>query len=121
MQQVDAAIVASGTATLETALFKVPQVVVYKTSSLSYWIGRKVIRVPFISLVNLIPNRAVVTELIQNDASVERATSELKSLLTNPQRIAAVKAGYEEIITMLDTGSASENTAQLIVKYLNLK
>lgn len=121
LQQVDAAIVTSGTATLETALFKVPQVVVYKTSSLSYWIGRKVIRVPFISLVNLIPNRAVVTELIQDDASIDRTSAELKSLLTNPQRIAAVKAGYEEIITMLDTGSASENTAQLILKYLNLK
>ena len=76
----DAAIVTSGTATLETALFKVSQVVVYKTSLVSYWIARSLIRVPFISLVNLIAGREVVKEMIQQRANGNEVSAELNHL-----------------------------------------
>ena len=76
-----AAIVTSGTATLETALFKVPQIVVYKANTLSYWLAKWLVRVPFISLVNLIAGKEVVKELIQSDATPDRLSQELSRLL----------------------------------------
>lgn len=114
----DAAIVTSGTATLETALFRVPQVVVYKTSGLTYWIGKLLIKVPFISLVNLIADREVVKEMIQDDASVKNVSEELKVILIDDSYRNKILNGYDEIIRILDTGSASENTARLILEYL---
>lgn len=113
-----AAIVTSGTATLETALFRVPQVVVYKTSTFSYKIAKMAIRVPFISLVNLIAGREVVKELIQQDASEEKTLSEIKRILGESTYKNSILDGYEEIIKILDTGSASENAAILMTKYL---
>lgn len=113
-----AAIVTSGTATLETALFKVPQVVVYKTSAFTYRIGKMAIRVPFISLVNLVAGREVVKELIQSEASEDRTLEEIKRILEDSNYRTSISSGYEEIIRILDTGSASENTARLMTKYL---
>ena len=78
-----AALVTSGTATLETALFDVPQVVCYRTSGLSYAIGKMVIKVPYISLVNLIVGREVVKELIQGDFNARNLLDELRALLTD--------------------------------------
>ena len=113
-----AAIVTSGTATLETALWKIPQVVVYKTSSVSYAIAKRLIKVPFISLVNLIAGKEVVKELIQNDLTVAKLNDELNKLLKKDKRVKVLKE-YDEIISTLDIGSASKNTAKLI--YENTK
>lgn len=118
LSHANAAIVTSGTATLETALFKVPQVVVYKTSWLSYKIAKGLIRVPFISLVNLVAQREVVKELIQQEASEENVVSELKNILEVKTYREGIEKGYEEIIKVLDSGSASENTARLMLGYL---
>ena len=112
-----AAIVTSGTATLETALLRVPQVVVYRTSFVSYHIARAVIRVPFISLVNLVAGREVVRELMQHDLTVSNLSAELQAIVDGPRREKMLK-DYQEIYTRLDTGSASENTARLMFKYL---
>lgn len=117
LQQSNAAVVTSGTATLETALFRVPQIVVYKTSAITYRIVRLIIRVPFISLVNLIAGREVVRELIQHDLTVENVSTELNAILTSPKRD-AILSGYDEIIKILDTGSASDNAGRLMVAYL---
>lgn len=115
-----AAVVTSGTATLETALFRVPQVVVYKASSLSYLFARLVLKVPHISLVNLIVGREVVRELIQGEANITETATELESLLHGTRRENVLK-GYEELVTLLDAGdSASENAARLIVGYLRV-
>jgi lipid-A-disaccharide synthase len=114
-----AAIVTSGTATLETALFRVPQVVVYKTSSLSYVIAKRLIRVPFISLVNLIAEREVLKELIQNDFNVERLSQELNHILSNIQHKAGILDGYNEVKEKLGTQSASETTAKLLIEDLS--
>lgn len=114
----EAAIVTSGTATLETALFKVPQIVVYRTSAASYWIAKLLIRVPFISLVNLIAGYEVVKEMIQERANTPDVAAELDRILNNPAYRSKMIKGYEEIIRTLDTGSASDNTARLMVGYL---
>lgn len=114
----DAAIVTSGTATLETALFKVPQMVVYKTGAMSYMLAKMVIRVPFISLVNLIAGKEVVKEFIQGEATLARVSVELKGLLAGGGYRDRMLAEYERMITLLDTGSASENAARLMVEDL---
>ncbi len=114
----DAAVVTSGTATLETALFKVPQVVVYRAAGLTYALAKLVIKVKFISLVNLIAGRLVVKELIQEEANEDLITKELQDMLFNTGHRDRMLADYDEIISMLDTGSASENAAGLMVGYL---
>ncbi|NER11648.1 lipid-A-disaccharide synthase [Muriicola jejuensis] len=114
LQCARAALVTSGTATLETALFKVPQVVCYKGSWLSYQIARRIITLKYISLVNLIMDREVVTELIQNDLTHQALVTELKAILSGPKRD-AVLAAYEKLETKLGGGGASEKAAGMIV------
>jgi lipid-A-disaccharide synthase len=117
----DAAIVTSGTATLETALFKVPQVVVYKTGGLEYAIASSLVKVQFISLVNLIAGKEVIRELIQEKATREIVNAELMKLLRDQPYYSTIRSEYEKLNQLLDTGSASENTAQLIREYLTQK
>src|SRR5690606_28145151 len=113
-----AAIVTSGTATLETALFKVPQMVVYKAAGLTIALGKLVIKVKYISLVNLIAGRQVVRELIQEEANAETISEELRALVAEGGYRKEMLSGYDEIIRKLDTGSASENAGRLMVEYL---
>lgn len=114
LHHANAAIVTSGTATLETALFGVPQVVVYKTSSISYHIAKRLIKVPYISLVNLIAGKEVVKELIQEDYSVEKVKTELNAMLGYADRKSAIKTGYALVKARLGENSASKQTASLI-------
>lgn len=116
-----AAIVTSGTATLETALLKVPQVVVYITSFLTYHIGLRIITVSFLSLVNLIAGKRVVTELIQSEANEQRLSEELELLLNEGEHRRTILREYENIYQTLDIGSASENAARLMYGYLKTK
>lgn len=112
-----AAVVTSGTATLETALFRVPQIVVYRTSSLSYQIAKRLIRVPFISLPNLIGNREVVKELIQNDFTIQNLREELQRIFTNLVYKGEMLQGYDLIQEKIGQGSASQRTAELIYNF----
>lgn len=114
----DAAIVTSGTATLETALFKVPQVVVYKTGNFEYKIAKSVVSVKFISLVNLIANKEVVKEMIQEKASLSFVNEELHKLVADTSYSIQMKTEYDSIYKTLDIGSASENAALLMLTYL---
>jgi lipid-A-disaccharide synthase len=114
-----AAVVTSGTATLETALFEIPEIVCYKASELSYQIGKRLIKLKFISLVNLIMNKEVVKELIQNDLTAENIRHELEQLLTNESRQQQIKSDYKELINLLSKGGdASANAAKIIYEYL---
>ena len=115
-----AALVTSGTATLETALFKVPQVVCYKANWVSYQIARRIITLKFISLVNLIMDKEVVKELIQDDLNKKNLTSELTKILGGPKRIAQLEA-YHELEKKLGGIGASELAAQQIVQSLGEK
>jgi lipid-A-disaccharide synthase len=115
-----AALVTSGTATLETALCGVPEVVCYKGSSVSYQIAKRVIKVKYISLVNLIMNKLVVKELIQNHLTVENLKQELHDLLTNENRIAAMKNDFAQLRRLLsEGGNASAKAAKAIVNFLS--
>jgi len=115
LMQARAALVTSGTATLETALFAVPEVVCYKGSFLSYEIGRRLVKVKFISLVNLIMDKLVVKELIQHEMNVTNLKNELQELLTNEKRIAELKKDYSDLKNLLsEKGNASAKAAQLI-------
>ncbi len=118
LMQSTAALVTSGTATLETALFGVPEVVCYKGSFLSYEIGKRLVKVKFISLVNLIMNRLVVKELIQHDLTVKNLEHELHELLTNEIRIAELKKDYTDLKNKLsEKGNASAKAAQLVYNF----
>jgi len=112
-----AALVTSGTATLETALFKVPQVVCYKGSWVSFQIAKRIITLKYISLVNLIMGKEVVKELIQNDLTTSTLTQELKEILSGPKREAMV-SNYEILERKLGGPGASENAAKKIVASL---
>ena len=113
-----AAIVTSGTATLETALFKVPQVVCYKTSWLSYLIGRLLIPdLKYISLVNIILDKEVVTELIQGDCNKKNLVIELQKIL-NKKNMSSMFNNYDLLHKMLGRKGASKKTADLIEKYM---
>jgi lipid-A-disaccharide synthase len=112
-----AAVVTSGTATLETALFNVPQVVVYKSSPVSITIGRMVIRVKFISLVNLIMDSLVVKELIQQDCNPQKTSDELRLIADDQNYRAKMLDNYKKLHEKMGKPGASAKTAELIVKY----
>ncbi|HRE37036.1 MAG TPA: lipid-A-disaccharide synthase [Chitinophagaceae bacterium] len=115
-----AALVTSGTATLETALFGVPEAVCYKGSWLSYQIGKRVVKVKYISLVNLIMDKLVVKEFIQDDMNAENLTSELSELLHNCDRLAQIKKDYASLKEILsEKGNASAKAAFSIVQFLS--
>ena len=108
-----AALVTSGTATLETALFKVPQVVCYKANAISYQIAKRIITLKYISLVNLIMDREVVTELIQGDLNKNRLKKELTTILESEKR-ERLFLDYYELEKQLGGRGASDNAAKLI-------
>jgi lipid-A-disaccharide synthase len=114
LRNATAALVTSGTATLETALFKVPEVVCYKGSSISYQIAKRIITLKYISLVNLIMDEEVVTELIQEKCSKKHIRKELKKIL-EPNYRKNLLEKYEVLEEKLGGIGASEKTAKLIV------
>jgi lipid-A-disaccharide synthase len=111
----DAALVTSGTATLETALFNVPQVVCYRGGWAAYQVYKRVIRVPFVSLVNLIAGREIVKELLQYDLTKENLTEELKNITVNQYTRQKQLEGYAEIKNILGEKGASERAGALMV------
>lgn len=115
-----AALVTSGTATLETALMNVPQIVCYKGNPLSYAIARRIVKVPFISLVNLIANRQVVKELIQNEFNTSSLEFELNVLL-KPENRQDIFKGYRVVKEKLGGSGASGRAASMMVQYLREK
>ncbi|WP_295120444.1 lipid-A-disaccharide synthase [uncultured Chitinophaga sp.] len=118
LMQASAALVTSGTATLETALFGVPEVVCYKGSSISYFLAKRLIKVKYISLVNLIMDKPVVKELIQHDLTEEKLLKELTLLLKDEHRKQQMKADYAALWTLLGEGNASRRAAKAIVDML---
>ncbi|MEQ8301748.1 MAG: lipid-A-disaccharide synthase [Cyclobacteriaceae bacterium] len=118
LDRAHAAIVTSGTATLETALFKVPQVVVYKANRLEFGLAKLMLKVDYISLVNLIVNKEAIRELLQKDAIPENIILELRRLVSDNHYREQMSNDYSQLLEILDTGSASENAARLMVGYL---
>ena len=113
-----AALVTSGTATLETALFKVPEVVCYKGNWISYQIAKRIITLKYISLVNLIMDQEVVTELIQDDCNTQKIKQELEKIV-NPVNRKGLLDHYAQLENKLGGAGASEKTAKLIFATLS--
>lgn len=120
MQHAHAGIIKSGTSTLESALFRLPQVVCYKGGAVSYAIARLVVgnRVKYISLPNLILDRPVVKELIQSELTASNLKNELKSILAGKKR-EEMLGNYDELIQLLGNSGASKKVAQLMYNHLN--
>jgi lipid-A-disaccharide synthase len=122
LSNASAAIVTSGTATLETALFGVPQVVCYKGNSVSYQIAKRLVKVKYISLVNLIMDKPVVKELIQYDLTTENLRNELQLLLHDKARQTQIQSDYQQLRNKLSVnGNASANAVKIIVEFLRTK
>ena len=115
LKQAKGALVTSGTATLETALFGVPQVVCYKGNALSYWLAKKLVKIKYISLVNLIMDKPVITELIQNELNEENLkTALIRILKDGPYRKQQLE-DYKQLQDILGSINASENAAREII------
>jgi hypothetical protein len=117
LSEARAALVTSGTATLETALFNVPQVVCYKGSPVSFWLARRLVQVPFISLVNLIAGKPVVRELIQHECTADTMTQALRDLL-DASYTSNMREEYRLLRDKLGQAGAASRTAALIMERL---
>ena len=118
LNQAKAALVTSGTATLEAALFNVPEVVCYKGGFISYVIAKLLIKTKYISLVNLILDKSVVKELIQGDFEPVQLKVELEIILNDVQRRSEITADFADLRNKLGGVGASKKTAELMIKYL---
>lgn len=101
----DVALPASGTVTVEAALLGVPMVTYYRVNPASWWLGRRLVKAPYLSMVNLIAGQAVVPELMQNEMRPERLAQEVRALLDVEERRSAMLAGIEHVKRLLQTGA----------------
>jgi len=106
-------IAVSGTVTLEAAIWGTPTVIIYKLSPISYWLGRTLVRVEHIGLVNLIAGRRVVPELVQQEASPANISRIVLDLLENTDRLETIKKGLAEVKAILGTAGASNKVAEI--------
>ncbi len=116
LQHSKAALVTSGTATLETALLNVPEIVCYKGNPITLALAKRFVKIKFIALVNLIMNKEVVKELIQEDLTTKNLSIELSKLLEDPSRQAAIKADYAALKQVLTTGHKATTVAAAIIQ-----
>jgi len=114
----EAAIVTSGTATLETAILNIPELVCYKGDTFSYQIAKRLIKIDYISLVNLVMNKEIIKEFIQYDMTVEKISNELKQILNNNVYRNTMLTNFEEMRNVLGGKGASKRTARIIIKNL---
>jgi lipid-A-disaccharide synthase len=118
LRQARAAMVASGTATIETALMECPQIVVYKTSWLTYAAGRMLVQVPHLGMVNLVAGRRLCPELIQAEATPAALASALEPLLADTPERAAMLDGLREVSRALGAGGAADRAAAILLEEL---
>jgi len=112
------ALVASGTATLDTAIMGVPMVIIYRVAPLSYWAGRILIKTPYIGLANLVAGEGVVPELIQNDVTPEKLANEALTLIEDSHIRKNMIAKLHGIRKRLGKGGASEKTAKIAIEMM---
>ena len=116
MANADFAFVTSGTATLETACFGTPMFVVYKTSWLTYLIGRALVHVKYIGLVNIVAGKLVAPEFIQHKATAKRMAKSAMKLLNDKKRLADMKAEFSKVKIILGTVGASQRVAERVLQ-----
>lgn len=121
LKEADVAIVCSGTATLETALFGVPQICVYKGNKISIFIAKILVKIKYISLVNIILNKAAIPELIQENFTLSNIETLTKELLSESERVKKQLDDYRLLREMLGENGAAERAAQAIIALVNQK
>jgi len=114
----DLVLVASGTATLETAIMGVPMIVVYRVSPVTYWIGKKLVNVPYISLVNLVAGRQIVPELVQDEFNPEKLAEEAFRIIEDRREREDMIQNLKAVKDRLGEGGASERTARLAIEMM---
>jgi lipid-A-disaccharide synthase len=112
------ALVASGTVTLEAALWGVPTIIVYKVSPVNYWIAKRLIKVPYIGLVNWVAGSKIVPELIQDQANPEALTAEARSLLSDEDRRAALRRELARVREKIGGPGASQRVARIALEMI---
>jgi len=121
MAQSEAVLVASGTVTLEAAIVGTPMVVTYKMGGFSFWLAKKLVKVPYVSLVNLVANQALVPELLQKEATAENLAFHLRRYLDDPAYANRVREGLAKVKKRLGPPGAAWRAAELATKYLKRK
>lgn len=114
----DLALVASGTATLETAIMEVPMVIVYRVSSISFWMGKKIVKVPYIGLANLVAGQKIVPELLQDEVTPPRIAEEAQNILGDTPTREYMIEQLRIVKKRLGTGGASERAARIALKMM---
>jgi len=117
----DFAVIASGTATLQAAFLGLPLVVVYKVFPLTFWLGKRIIKVKHVSLVNILSGREVVRELLQKDATVENIMCELKRMITDPARRAEMQKAYDDVRKVFIEKHASDRVSDMVMEMAGWK
>lgn len=120
IQCCDAVMTASGTATLEIALLTVPMVICYKLSAATYWLGRLLVKIPFIGLPNIVSGRAIIKELIQHEATAENLAAEILKILNDEVYAARMREDLALVKRQLGQGGGSKNMAQLALEMLSV-
>ena len=115
----DAIVAASGTVTLEIALLGVPHFIAYRVSPISYQILRRLVKIPYVGLCNIVTGKPVILELLQDDVTVERLETELTTLLSNPTSKAKADSIREQVLTALGPSGGAHNAAQTILNMLD--
>jgi lipid-A-disaccharide synthase len=118
IQCCDAVMTTSGTASLEIALLQVPMVIAYRLSPLTYWLGKQLVKIPFIGLPNIIVGRSIVKELIQNAVTADSLSAEIDLLLTDSVYRASCLKGLQQVKAGLGEGGGSKNMASLALEML---
>ncbi|MEJ5261465.1 MAG: lipid-A-disaccharide synthase [Ignavibacterium sp.] len=114
-------IIKSGTSTLEAGLLNLPMIIVYKASSLTYFIGRTLVKLDNIGIVNILLGKTLLPELIQNDVNAEKIFSEVEKILTDDEKYNSIKSELNKLYEILGNKNAAENAAQQIYKLMNEK
>jgi lipid-A-disaccharide synthase len=120
LQCCDAVITVSGTATLEVALAGVPMAIIYKVAPVSYYLGRWLIRIPFIGLPNILAGRSIVREFIQHEATAENIADEIGKILQHATYAEQMRQNLREVKTLLGKGDGSANLARLAAQMLGV-
>jgi len=119
MDAADLVIVSSGSATLEVAIMEKPMVVIYKTSFLTWFVARNLVKIPDIGLVNIVAGQRIVPELVQFDARAENIAKEALNILTDHKKIHEIKENLKKVKSKLGETGASSRAAHAIYKFLN--
>lgn len=118
IQCCDAVMTTSGTATLEIALLDVPMVICYKLAALTYWLGKRLVKIPFIGLPNIVADKAIIKELIQHEATPENLAAEILHILNDADYAAQMRANLQHVKQQLGQGGGSKNMAELVLQML---